>query len=214
MRLDRPFDAVTPTVDGDVLLVLARGDAAFTPPEVHRLAGRHSVAGIRKALNRLTEQGVVTSERAGNAYLYRLNRGHILADAVLEIASARERLVDRIRKQLAGWALPCLFGALFGSAVKGGMQPDSDIDLLLVADDLDAPGWAEQVDAVRAATHAWTGNDARPLEMTTAEIEAWAGGAEEPVLDDIAEHGMVVAGPSDYLPAARRHARLADRLNA
>ena len=38
--------AITPTVDGDVLMVLARAEAAFTPPEVHRLIGARSEAAF------------------------------------------------------------------------------------------------------------------------------------------------------------------------
>lgn len=204
MQLDRPFLVVTPTVDGDALMVLAGADIAFTAPQVQRLAGRHSVGGVRKALNRLVGQGVVVAERAGNAYIYRLNREHVLSDAVLAIASARSRLVDLVRRELQGWVVPCEFAAIFGSAARGGMRPDSDIDLLLVTRDPDVAGWADQVDTIAAALSRWAGNDGRPLEMSFDEVKGWAAGAPEPVLDDAAQHGLVVAGPGDYLRAARR----------
>ena len=68
MILSRPFLAVTPTIDGDVLAVLARADASFTPPQVHGLIGSHSVAGVRNALVRLTGQGVLHSEQVGRAF--------------------------------------------------------------------------------------------------------------------------------------------------
>ena len=59
MLLDRPMLTISPTIDGDVLSVLARADAAFTAPKVQRLLERHSVPGVRKVLNRLVEQGIV-----------------------------------------------------------------------------------------------------------------------------------------------------------
>ncbi len=56
---------VTPTVERDVLQFLASAGASFTPPQVHALIGRHSVSGIRKALARLKDVGIVRAERVG-----------------------------------------------------------------------------------------------------------------------------------------------------
>lgn len=67
MDIGHPLATVTPTVDGDVLAVLAQNEATFTPGQLRRLLGRYSEAGIRKVLMRLTEQGVVHGDRVGNA---------------------------------------------------------------------------------------------------------------------------------------------------
>jgi hypothetical protein len=69
VNLVRPLEVVTPTVDGDVLAVLADAATAFTAGQVHHLSGRRTVDGIRNALNRLAEQGVVRSERTPTSVL-------------------------------------------------------------------------------------------------------------------------------------------------
>lgn len=53
MDLSRPLTVIVPTVDADVLAVLARATASFTGRQVHQIAGRHSERGVRIALDRL-----------------------------------------------------------------------------------------------------------------------------------------------------------------
>jgi len=79
MELGRPLATITPTLDGDVLAVLAQHGATFTTGQLHRVLTQHSQEGIRKVLVRLTRQGVVDSERVGNAFTYRLNKDHLAA---------------------------------------------------------------------------------------------------------------------------------------
>ena len=68
MELNRPFATVTPTLDGDVLAVLAAHDATFTTGQIHRVLNSFSEEGIRRVLSRLVLQGVVLAERVGRTY--------------------------------------------------------------------------------------------------------------------------------------------------
>lgn len=209
MLLSHPLQVVTPTVDGDVLAVLARADAAFTPPRVRDLIQMHSVEGVRNALGRLTDQGIVTRERYGNAYVYRLNREHVAARHIIGLAEAGGEVIERMRDQIATWTIPSEYAALFGSAATGAMTEDSDLDVLVVrSNDIDIDGdtgWHDQIDDFTRACTSWTGNDTRVLEMSAAEVAHGAG--SERVLDDIARDGIPLAGPSDYLARYRRVAR-------
>lgn len=182
-----------------MLAVLAGADAAFTPPQVHQLAGAHSVAGVRNALVRLCAQGIVVRDRVGNAYLYRLNHDHVTAPAVIALAAAGREVVRRMRAQIAAWTQPCEFAALFGSAATGTMTATSDLDVLVVRPDrVDAedPTWVDQLAAFTSAVAAWTGNDTRILELAAAEIGTRG---TERVVADIARDGVVLAGPATYL---------------
>ena len=168
LLLQRPFEALAPTLDGDVLLVLARADAAFTGGDLARLLPHASPDGVRKAAQRLVQQGVVTMEQVGRAYNYRLNRQHLLADAVLCIARAADSLRDRVREHVQGWPHQPELVLLFGSAARGDMRADSDVDLLVVAEPRDEihEAAAELADAVTA----WTGNDARIVHLSPQEV--------------------------------------------
>jgi predicted nucleotidyltransferase len=205
MQLDRPLTAITPTVDGDVLLVLARAAAEFTPATVQRLSGRHSVDGVRKALNRLAEQGVVTSRSAGRAVLYSLNREHLLAPSIIEMADIGRELAKRIADRVDGWQVEPVLVAIFGSAASGHMRPDSDIDLLVVRSDHvdpDSASWRSQIVDLEQAVTSWTGNDARVLEFSLTEAQRRP---KEHVLEDAIAHGIAVIGDFSALaPQARR----------
>ena len=199
--LNQPFQTVTPTVDGDVLIVLARADTWFTPPQVHALVGFHSVAGVRNALVRLTRQGVVLSVQVGRAYTYRLNRDHVTAPHVIGLAEAGQEVVRRMRRHIESWLMPCEYAALFGSAATGMMTESSDLDVLIVRPDaidieVDVQ-WHEQLDTFAAASTSWTGNDTQILEMSASEVEH--GAQTERVLLEIARDGVALSGAPAYI---------------
>ena len=202
MELHRPLATITPTLDGDVLALLAQVDATFTTGQLHRVLTRHSEEGIRKALGRLTRQGVVHSERVGNAYSYRLNRDHLAAGPIIELANLPHTLLTRIEERLASWRCPPVYAAVFGSTARGAMTAQSDLDLLLVRPE-DAPDetWDEQVGALASDVTRWTGNDTRPLEYTESEL---VHAHDEPVLREVLQDGLTVAGSRAWLS---RHLR-------
>src|SRR5258708_4110984 len=144
MDLAHPFSVVTPTVDGDVLQVLASAEASFTPPQIQALADRLSVSGVRKALARLTSAGIVTCEPIGQAFSYRLNREHLAAPHIVALARLRAELLDRMTALFGTWSESAEYAALFGSAATGQMRLDSDIDVFVVRPDsveLDDISW-------------------------------------------------------------------------
>jgi predicted nucleotidyltransferase len=209
MQLDRPLLVVTPTVDGDVLAALARADAAFTGRGLHRLVGRHSADGVRRAAERLTRQGIVDVTVVGPSKLYRLNRDHLAAAHITAVANLREEFLDRLRRRLADWQLPPVYAALFGSAATQEMRNDSDIDLFVVRPGsaaADSRDWAEQLSELAHDGSRWTGNDLRILELSDAETKLGVVRNDQ-VLVDIRDHGIRLVGPAGYLrrrPVPRR----------
>ena len=209
MDLARPLTVVTPTVDADVLAVLAGGEAEFTGRQVHQVAGRHSEKGVRNCLHRLVLQGIVTARRAGNADLYSLNRHHLAAPHVVALAGLRRELLARISAELGGWKNAPVFAALFGSAATGHMRPDSDIDLFVVRPrglDIEDPTWRQQLHSLSIEVTAWTGNDARVLELGEAEVRRGLDRSER-VLADVRAEGIVLYGEAGYLRAKSRTRR-------
>lgn len=201
MQLQHPLAVVAPTVSADVLAVLARSESEFTPPEVQRLVGDHSVDGVRRALMGLVAQGIVVSERSGNAVRYRLNRAHLAASPIVALAGLREELIGRLRKRIEGWRLAPEYSALFGSAARNDMRLDSDIDIFVVRSrevDEDDGRWRRQLDGLEAATSGWTGNDARVLEYGEGDVRA-ALRAGDRVLADIRAEGIRLTGPRGFL---------------
>lgn len=195
MQLQHPLGAISGAVDTSALDVLVR--AAEEPMDVAmiaRLSGK-SYTGVRHALERLVEQGTVIENSVGAKTLYRFNTRHLLAPAISSIVDAKGALLRRLGEivdDVFSSATP-RFGALFGSAARGEMRPDSDLDLFLVRPNhVEVDVFARCADELAEAATALTGNDARVLVYTSSELAE--GAAKHPVLAEIARDGIPIAG--------------------
>jgi len=197
MDISRPFAAVSPGVESDVLVALAGSTAPRTGRELARLGGR-SVTGVQHALDRLVAEGLVRRAEAGRSFLYSLNRDHLLAPAVDVMAGARWELVQRLRDLIGGWTLPTFHASLFGSAARGEGNAASDIDILMVRGkktEAEDPVWRQQLDDLADRAWSWTGNHVGLVELAETDIPALLRD-RPPVIDEIAEQGIALAGLS------------------
>lgn len=212
MQTQRPMSTVTPTLDGDVLVALASApDVTFTTGQIERLlrlgeSSKGSLTGIRKVLNRLTTEGVVERQQVGGTMAYTFNSEHLAASPICELARLRATLLERLEETTTAWAVPPVFGALFGSAARGRMGTESDIDLLLVRPvEADEEMWDQQVLSLTAQVRRWTGNDADVLVLDESEVVA---NPVDPVLVEVAVSGLPFAGRATWLRGLQaRHGR-------
>ncbi|MGA2454044.1 MAG: nucleotidyltransferase domain-containing protein [Solirubrobacteraceae bacterium] len=196
MDVARPYTAVCPTLDGEVLRVLAGTTMLLTGREVARLAGRNSHSGVLNVLNRLTEHGLVTRVELNRAFLYALNRDHLAAPAVDILAGMREELLSRVRREFGEWQIAPVHVSLFGSAARGDGDTRSDIDLLVIrASDVDEdePAWRAQIDGLSDQIQRWTGNYAGIVERTESQI-ARLSADELPILAELRSDAIVLSG--------------------
>jgi predicted nucleotidyltransferase len=199
MDFGRSLQTVTPTLDGDVLAVLARAETEMSGRELQRMAGRGSHQGIRNAAERLVQQGIVSRRPIGGAYLYSLNRQHLAAPWVEGLADLAGQLVARLRAAVAPWELPPALVVLFGSVAAGHATADSDIDLLVIRPagcDPDAPQWRSQLGELEELATALTGNDARIVELGEDELGRVG---EEPVVREALREGIELYGQRSTL---------------
>jgi len=174
MDFRRPLTVVTPTLDGDVLAVLAGADEDFSGRRIHQLLRQGSENGVRNAAERLVEQGVVLSRRAGQANLYRLNRDHLAAPYIEGLSSLRAQLLDCMRDTIAGWSVPPSSALVFGSVARSEAGPSSDLDLVVIRPSLvgeDDKKWREQLALLEDVTTAWTGNETQVIEYGEADLD-------------------------------------------
>lgn len=198
MLLQDPLAAIAPTLGTAVLSILAGADAMFTAPQIHRILQRQSsVAGIRKALVPLTEHGLVAEVVIGKTHAYSLNRRHILAEPLLLMVSAKDRLLARIRELVETWPVQPVAVVLFGSAARGDMRADSDIDILVVFTDNASQTVIDNVlyELVKHVSD-WVGNDVRPLVYRAHEV------VPAPIFDSIASEGITIFGDSSWVRRA------------
>lgn len=197
MKIQSPFSTIATTgVDALALQVLARADAIFSVTEVQRLASEKcSREAIRRSLIRLEQSGLVMEHRIGHAVGYALNREHLLADAVLEIASTKQRLLAKIIADVAAWDLQPAAVWLFGSAARGETRLDSDIDILVVTSG-PVEQLNEQIRGLCKQVSQWTGNACYPLVYEAAEV------VDAPIFREIMADGTSLAGEAGWLRRA------------
>lgn len=208
MQLNRPFATVTPTLDGDVLAVLASADVTFTINQVQRILETASGEGIRKVLNRLSSQGVVLHDEVGRTHTYRLNTEHLAATPIRALARLNSTFLSGLEEQFEKWGKDLRYAAVFGSAARGHMRLDSDIDLLVIraTDSDDDEAWDQRLTELARQVTAWTGNDGRIVEYTEDEFRA-AAAAGEALFNDVSKQGQTVAGTRAWFNAQLRSAR-------
>lgn len=184
MDFSQPYRVITPTLEGPILRALATAEASLTRAQILTVVDHASEAGIRKALARLVQQGIVLEERIGSRYTYRAHREHLLWPSVEGFLSARRLLSERIRQHTAGWTIPPVCVELFGSVAQGEAHEDSDIDLLVVSPPLN-PGeeddWDSQVGDLQDQVVRWTGNSCDIVVLDPTEVQE-AHENDEPVL--------------------------------
>lgn len=196
MQLQRPFAAITPTVDGDVLGVLASTHTEHTASRLAELIPTRSLNGIRNAAERLVAHGTVVARDVGRVRTYALNDEHLFASELRAIARPTAALLDRMAEQVSRWASPPGFGAVFGSAARAEMREDSDIDILLVSPRGASDEWVSDVAALTHHVTAMTGNDARILDL---EVDDLRSEAHAPLLRAVVNDGLVFAGSTTWL---------------
>ena len=195
MDVARPFSALSTSVDADVLVVLAGSSVPRTGRELARLSGR-SNTGVQHVLDRLVAHGLVERTEAGRAFLYLLNRDHLLAPAVEEMAEVRVALVSKLREALAGWETPAVHASLFGSTARGDGSFASDVDLFIVRPagiDPDDSGWRGQIDGLAEHVRRWTGNHAGIAEISEKELPQLRSD-RPPVLDEVSADAIDLVG--------------------
>lgn len=189
MDLSDPTRAITPTLDGTVLAVLAVSGRPLTVGQVAAQAARGSEIGIRRSLSRLVEQGTVRATIMGRNQVHELNREHVAAQVAIALGNLRQELMSRLQEDLTSWRPAPLYACVFGSAARGDGAVDSDIDLLVVhppfagekpASSMSA-GMKKQLTASLAtialstdvpdAERRWE----RHLEELHAKVENWTG---------------------------------------
>jgi len=106
----------------------------FTTRELAREVGASDV-GVGKALDDLEAYDVVRRRRIGRAYTVRANPDSALFQATQDLFAREEDLGGRFRKAVQRWCAreDVEYAALFGSAARGELGPDSDVDLLVVS---------------------------------------------------------------------------------
>ncbi|WP_280804427.1 nucleotidyltransferase domain-containing protein [Aurantimicrobium minutum] len=173
--------------------MLAGAQEWFAVHTINALIPGRSDEGIRKTLKRLISVGIVEELSVSRAHLYRLNREHLGAELIVQLASLKHVFFARLHNEMSQWDIPPIFACIFGSAARDQMSTGSDVDLFVIQPDkTSSTQWDAQVLELTAHATLWIGSEVRPLLYTESEIRRL--GSAEPVFEFIAKEGIHVCG--------------------
>jgi predicted nucleotidyltransferase len=128
--------ALFSTVQQRVLaIVFGQPDRDFSTSEVIRLAGSGTGA-VHRELGRLSASGLVTVTRIGNQKRYRANRGSPIFEELRGLIVKTVGLVGPLADALSPLASKIRTAFVFGSVAKSEDTSESDLDLMIIGDDL------------------------------------------------------------------------------
>lgn len=116
--------------------------------ELKRLTGLGS-ASLQRELNRLTEAGLLTSERVGNLRRFQANAASPVFRELVSLTRKTMGAQPLLREALAPLKSQVEVAFIYGSVAKGTDTAKSDVDVMLVGKDLllsDVLGLVEPVE--------------------------------------------------------------------
>ncbi len=160
-------DALFTTTQQRVLaLLFGQPSRSFFASELIRLTGSGSGA-VQRELKRLTSSGLVTVKRIGKQKHYQANPDCPIFEELCALVRKTVAMVEPIRQALAPLAQQIERALIYGSVVNGTDTASSDIDLLIIADDLTL----EALYSALAPVEAILGRNISPTLYTRQEYD-------------------------------------------
>lgn len=128
----------TPVQQRVLGLLFGQPERRFQSSELIRLAGSGTGAAHR-LLTRLAETGLATVERVGNQKYYQANPASPVFAELAGLIRKSVGLAQPLREALAPLVGRIAAAFVYGSVARGEEHAASDIDLMVIAADLDYP---------------------------------------------------------------------------
>jgi DNA-binding transcriptional ArsR family regulator len=208
MDLSEPGTALAGPLSMVVLRALDGRSLPTSPAQVARVTEGGTPAGVRRALERLSLQGIVNQEELGDRTFYSLNYEHVLYPSIRKALDAPDSFVKLLRTKLNSWTTSPLSAVLFGSAARRDGGVASDVDLLLIRPAMGPrirqQKWAPQVHELRSQVYRWTGNHLQVVDWSISALSRAVKHGED-LVDEIDMYGILLAGSEiDDLREERR----------
>lgn len=159
-------DALFSTTQQRVLgLLFGQPDRSYYASQLIALAGGGSGA-VQRELARLEESGLVTVRAVGNQRHYQANPGSVLYDELVGIARKTVGIAGPVGRALKPLARRIAAAFIYGSVAKRSDTARSDIDLMVVSDELSYADLYKVLEPLRVRL----GRSVNPTVLTRAEL--------------------------------------------
>ncbi len=146
-------------------LLFGQPERSFFVTEIIDLAGVGRGA-VQRELSRLEQTGLLIAEKRGNQKHYRANPRAPIFDELCSIVRKTVGIETQIREALAPLAAKISAALIYGSVAKKADSATSDIDLLVVADELTL----EDLYSALSPAEQQLGRPVNPTLLTTGEL--------------------------------------------
>jgi len=145
-------------------LLFAQPDRSFSATEVIRLA-RVGTGAVHRELGKLAASGLVTVTPVGRQRHYQANRASSIFPDLHSLVLKTVGLAEPLREALSPLSEQITVAFVYGSVANGTDTTRSDVDLMVLADDL---AYAEVFAALQSAEES-IGRRVNPNLLTTKE---------------------------------------------
>lgn len=142
----------TKTQQRVLALLFGNPDRSHYTNEILRYADG-GVGAVQRELQRLESAGLITARKIGNQKHYQANREAAIFDELRGIVIKTFGVADRLREAFEPLAKQVLAAFIYGSVANGTDTANSDIDVMVIADDLDYPQVIEALSKAEADLH-------------------------------------------------------------
>lgn len=116
-------------------LLYTQPDQSFYTREILKKTGM-GVATIKRELDRMVAAGILTMTPVGNQHHYQANRGCPIYEELAGIVRKTFGVADLVRAALTPLSDKIGAAFIYGSFARGEETTNSDIDLMIIADNL------------------------------------------------------------------------------
>ena len=117
-------------------LIFGQPERSFYASEIIRNV-RSGTGAVERELSRLRDSGLVSVERIGNQKHYRANPSSPIFAELKSLVRKTVAVAEPLKELLGPFADQIDAAFVFGSVAKGADTAQSDIDLMVIGDDLD-----------------------------------------------------------------------------
>jgi len=146
-------------------LIFGQPERSFQSGELIRLAGSGTGA-VHRLITRMADTGLVAVERIGNQKFYRANEDSPVFNELVALVRKTVGLAAPLQSVLSPFGTRIHAAFVYGSFARGEESSASDIDLLVIADDLEYSELYAEIPAVEALL-------ARPVNPNLMTRKEW-----------------------------------------
>lgn len=176
-------------------LLFGNPDKSFYAKEIVRYAGV-GVGSVQRELEKLSRVRLLTTEKIGNQKHYKANRKSPIFEELRGIVQKTFGLADVLRNTLDEFRDSVEIAFVYGSIAKGTDRANSDVDVMIVSDQL---AYSEVLASV-ASVEANIGRPVNPTIYTAKEFKDKIKSDNSFVTRVISQRKIFLIGSEDDIP--------------